>query len=35
MITDEELRGLDEEGQMRLFMGFSDFNNTKGKACKR
>jgi U4/U6.U5 tri-snRNP-associated protein 3 len=33
-ITEEELRGLDDEEQMRLFMGFGDFNTTKGKAVK-
>ncbi len=33
-ITEEELRGLDEEEQMNLFMGFGDFSTTKGKAVK-
>jgi U4/U6.U5 tri-snRNP-associated protein 3 len=33
-ITHEDLRGLDEDEQMKLFMGFGDFNTTKGKAVK-
>ena len=33
-IKEEELEGLDEEEQMKLFMGFEDFGSTKGKAVE-
>jgi len=33
-ITPQELEGLDEEEQMRLYMGFGDFGTTKGKAVQ-
>ena len=33
-ITPQELEGLDEDEQMRLYMGFGDFGTTKGKAVQ-